>query len=90
MAGNTQTETAAGETQVEAAFRAHQRLVWGLGYRMLGSAMEAEDIVQEVMEKVWKFSAEQSEAVQNWEAWCMTLTRNRSLTANSIRAVKRG
>lgn len=47
--------------------------------RITGSAHEAEDVVQEVMEKVWKFSAEQSDVVQNWEAWCMTLTRNRSL-----------
>jgi len=52
MAGNTQTETATGETQVEAAFRAHQRLVWGLGYRMLGSAADADDLVQEVFARV--------------------------------------
>ena len=47
--------------------------------RITGSSYEAEDVVQEVMEKVWKSSAEQSGTVQNWEAWCMTLTRNRSL-----------
>jgi RNA polymerase sigma-70 factor (ECF subfamily) len=47
--------------------------------RITGSAQEAEDVVQEVMEKLWKSSAEQSATVQNWEAWCMTLTRNRSL-----------
>ena len=47
--------------------------------RITGNAHEAEDVVQEVMEKVWKSSAEQSGTVQNWEAWCMTLTRNRSL-----------
>lgn len=47
--------------------------------RITGSTHEAEDVVQEVMEKVWKSPAEQSATVQNWEAWCMTLTRNRSL-----------
>lgn len=47
--------------------------------RITGSAHEAEDVVQEVMEKIWKSSEEQSGSVQNWEAWCMTLTRNRSL-----------
>ncbi|MCC6997893.1 MAG: sigma-70 family RNA polymerase sigma factor [Deltaproteobacteria bacterium] len=52
MAVHTQTETAAGGTQVEAAFRAHQRLVWGLGYRMLGSAADADDLVQEVFARV--------------------------------------
>lgn len=47
--------------------------------RITGSVHEAEDVVQEVLEKIWKTPAEQSETVQNWEAWCMTLTRNRSL-----------
>lgn len=47
--------------------------------RITGSAHEAEDVVQEVMEKIWKSPEEQSGNVQNWEAWCMTLTRNRSL-----------
>jgi RNA polymerase sigma factor (sigma-70 family) len=47
--------------------------------RITGSAQDAEDVVQEVLEKVWKTPAGQSEAVRNWEAWCMTMTRNRSL-----------
>lgn len=47
--------------------------------RITGHTQEAEDVVQEVLEKVWKSSETQTEAVNNWEAWCMTLTRNRSL-----------
>lgn len=47
--------------------------------RITGSVHEAEDVVQEVLERVWKSPGEQSAAIQNWEAWCMTLTRNRSL-----------
>ena len=47
--------------------------------RITGSVHEAEDVVQEVLERVWKSSKEQAATVQNWEAWCMTLTRNRSL-----------
>ena len=47
--------------------------------RITGSAPEAEDVVQEVLERVWKSSEEQATGVSNWEAWCMTLTRNRSL-----------
>lgn len=46
--------------------------------RITGNVQEAEDVVQEVLEKVWKTSAEQAATVQNWEAWCMTITRNRS------------
>lgn len=47
--------------------------------RLTGSAPEAEDVVQEVLERVWKSSEEQTESVRNWEAWCLTMTRNRSL-----------
>jgi RNA polymerase sigma factor (sigma-70 family) len=32
-----------------------------------------------VMEKVWGSPEDQIEKVQNWEAWCMMLTRNRSI-----------
>lgn len=57
--------------------------------RITGSAPDAEDVVQEVLERIWKTSAEQSETVQNWEAWCMTLTRNRSLDRNRSRSLRR-
>lgn len=50
--------------------------------RITGRPHDAEDVVQEVMEKVWKTSQVQTEQVQNWEAWCMVLTRNRSLDKN--------
>ncbi len=57
--------------------------------RITGNVHEAEDVVQEVLEKVWKSSADQSAAVQNWEAWCMTLTRNRSLDKTRSQAMRR-
>ena len=57
--------------------------------RITGNIHEAEDIVQEVLEKVWKTDESQTDHVQNWEAWCMTLTRNRSLDKNRTRNVRR-
>jgi RNA polymerase sigma factor (sigma-70 family) len=57
--------------------------------RITGHTQEAEDVVQEVLEKVWKSSEVQTEAVQNWEAWCMTLTRNRSLDKTRTTALRR-
>ena len=57
--------------------------------RITGSSHEAEDVVQEVMEKVWKTAPEQSEMVLNWEAWCMTLTRNRSLDKARSQTLRR-
>ncbi len=40
--------------------------------------MTAEDVVQEVTVKVWKKQKELT-AISNFEAWCMTVTRNLSL-----------
>ncbi|HAD11665.1 MAG TPA: RNA polymerase sigma factor [Saprospirales bacterium] len=57
--------------------------------RITGSVHEAEDVVQEVLEKVWKSSPEQVNNVQNWEAWCMTLTRNRSLDKTRSQTLRR-
>jgi RNA polymerase sigma-70 factor (ECF subfamily) len=39
--------TATTSTGVAEAFREHKRLLWGLAYRMTGSAADADDIVQE-------------------------------------------
>ncbi len=57
--------------------------------RITGSRHEAEDVVQDVLEKIWKAPDEQKSAVQNWEAWCMTLTRNRSIDKNRSRSLRR-
>ena len=57
--------------------------------RITGCVQDAEDVVQEVLEKVWKTPADQSETVRNWEAWCMTLTRNRSLDKSRSKSIRR-
>ncbi len=57
--------------------------------RITGSSHEAEDVVQEVMEKVWKTAPEHAATVLNWEAWCMTLTRNRSLDKTRSQTLRR-
>ena len=46
--------------------------------RFLGNEEEAKDIVQEVFMKVWN-SRHDGREIQNWEAWCMRVTRNLSL-----------
>lgn len=46
--------------------------------RYLGDAAEAQDVVQDVLIKVWNRREELSE-IDNLEAWCMTVTRNLSL-----------
>jgi RNA polymerase sigma factor (sigma-70 family) len=54
--------------------------------RFLGNEEEAKDIVQEVFIRVWN-GREQMKQVQNWEAWCMRITRNLSL--DRIRLITR-
>lgn len=46
--------------------------------RIVKNEMEAEDVVQEVIIKLWK-KKEQFAEIDNKEAWCMTLTRNLSI-----------
>jgi RNA polymerase sigma factor (sigma-70 family) len=59
--------------------------------RITGSTHEAEDVVQDVLTKAWKTSEEPETAgqIRNWEAWCMTLTHNRSLDRNRSRNIRR-
>jgi len=54
--------------------------------RFLGNEEEAKDVVQEVFIRVWNGRDKMNE-VQNWEAWCMRITRNLSL--DRIRAITR-
>src|SRR3970282_122896 len=41
------TLVAAESPEIEALFRAQRRRLWGLAYRLTGSAEDAEDVVQE-------------------------------------------
>ncbi len=52
--------------------------------KFLGNEEEAKDIVQEVFIKVWN-GRERMDQIQNWEAWCMRITKNLSL--DRIRAI---
>lgn len=46
--------------------------------RMLEDSAEAEDVVQDVLIKIWR-QGESMIEIKNAEAWCMQLTRNLSL-----------
>jgi len=56
-----------------------------LALRIVGSKPEAEDVIQEVLVKVWK-KRDVFLELDNKEAWCMTVTRN--LCIDKIRARK--
>ena len=55
--------------------------------RIVGNRFEAEDVVQEVLIKVWK-KKEHFLSITNKEAWCMTLTRNLAIDKTRARKVK--
>ncbi len=42
---------------------------------IVGNTFDAEDIMQELMIKIWN-RIEQYQEIENKEAWCMTVTRN--------------
>jgi len=52
---------------------------------MVGNSFDAEDIIQEVLVKIWK-KKDQFVEIDNKEAWCMTVTRN--LSIDKIRSKK--
>lgn len=52
--------------------------LFGFALRYVQNRQVAEDIVQDIMLKVWDNKNELKE-IKNIESWCMTLTRNRSL-----------
>ncbi len=55
--------------------------------RIAGNTFEAEDIVQEVLIKIWK-KKEQFLSIDNKEAWCMTITRNLAIDKKRARKMK--
>ena len=52
---------------------------------MVGNSFDAEDVIQEVLVRIWK-KKEQFVEIDNKEAWCMTVTRN--LSIDKIRSRK--
>jgi len=52
--------------------------LFSYSFKMLHSRQEAEDVVQDVLVKVWEMR-NSSQTINNLEAWCMTMTRNKSL-----------
>ncbi|MCA6073696.1 RNA polymerase sigma factor [Fulvivirga sedimenti] len=51
--------------------------LYRFAYRLLGDDSEAQDVVQEVLIKVWDRHDTMDE-LENMEAWCMRVTRNLS------------
>lgn len=56
----------------------HKNMMYRFALSIMGNEHEAKDVVQDVMLKLWETRMELEDKL-NKEAWCMTLTRNKSL-----------
>ena len=60
------------------AFRDHERLLWGLSYRMLGSASEADDVVQDTFVRAIERAPDARDTLRPWLVRvAMNLSRDR-------------
>jgi RNA polymerase sigma-70 factor (ECF subfamily) len=64
--------------QFEALFYKMKDRLYRYALRFVGDSESAEDVVQDVMSKLWQ-KKEEADQIDNLEAWLMVLTRNRSL-----------
>ena len=66
------------QQEFEKRFLPVRNKMYRFALRLLSDVQEAEDVVQDVLLKIWK-QRERFEEISNAEAWCMQLTRNLSL-----------
>lgn len=59
---------------IEDAFRAHERFIWGLCYRMTGSAADADDLVQETFQRA--IVRPPARLDEPWRPWLVRVAMN--------------
>ncbi len=70
----------------ESLYDAYHRLVFGIGLKMLGDVMAAEDLTQAVFLTIW--SRPEAFRGGNFGAWLARVSRNRALDVLRSRAVR--
>jgi RNA polymerase sigma-70 factor (ECF subfamily) len=65
----------------EELYRQHARRLFNLVLRMIGSADEAEDLLQEVFLQAWRRAPEYDPQRGSFSAWIFTIARNRRIDA---------
>jgi RNA polymerase sigma-70 factor (ECF subfamily) len=70
---------------VEAAFREHRSFLWGLGYRLLGNAADADELVQETFQRA--LDRPPADTDRPWRPWLTRVAMN--LGRDQLRRRKR-
>lgn len=65
-----------GSAILQEAFGAHERFLWGLCYRMTGSAADADDLVQDTFVRAMEKPPPRTE--EPWRPWLVTVALNLS------------
>src|SRR5499427_709758 len=78
----TQSFTASAFEEI---FRAHERFVWGLCYRMTGNAADADDLAQETFVRAWERPPARTD--EPWRPWLVRVAMN--LSRDLLRRRKR-
>jgi RNA polymerase sigma-70 factor, ECF subfamily len=73
------------QLQIENAFTAHERFLWGLCYRMTGNAADADDLVQETFIRAMKSPPARTD--EPWRPWLVRVAIN--LSRDLLRRRKR-
>ncbi|HYE74489.1 MAG TPA: sigma-70 family RNA polymerase sigma factor [Blastocatellia bacterium] len=66
--------TQAGSALYEDIFKAHERFLWGLCYRLTGNAADADDIVQETFIRAMKSPPARTD--EPWRPWLVRVAMN--------------
>lgn len=87
MATERQTEdrdllarvTSREEAALAALYDRYHRVVFGLAYKIVGSAEEAEEVVLDVFNQAWRTAGRYDAARGRVDAWLFLMTRSRAL-----------
>ena len=61
-------------TVLEDIFKAHERFLWGLCYRLLGNAADADDLVQETFVRAMEHPPARTD--EPWRPWLVRVALN--------------
>jgi RNA polymerase sigma-70 factor (ECF subfamily) len=75
----TVIDTADPSANLDALFRTHERMLWGLSYRLTGCAADADDIVQDAFTRALERRAPTDAA--SWRPWLVRVATNLAIDA---------